>query len=67
MSYNDKNLDELYEYRDKLQDMLKYARVYGSVEIAGERITYARLNDELVNIKAEIASRISHSRPRLLK
>ena len=63
----EKSLNELYELRNKLEEFLILARALGRIKLGDEIITYAELKEEMNNIKAEIASQISNSRPYILK
>ena len=65
---NEKSLDELYEYRDKLYELLEYARLYrGNINLGSKLVSIEELREELKNVKSEIASRISNVKLRKIK
>jgi Holliday junction resolvase len=62
-----KTLDELYQKRDQLEELVKYARLLGGkVKIGDEMITRTELQEMLNTIKIEIATKISGSKLKLI-
>lgn len=57
-------LDELMEQREKLTELVKFAKVLGGkVSIGNEIVTLAELKETLNNVKIEIESRRSQIPP----
>lgn len=59
----EKKIEELYTQRESLQDLIKYAKLYGGkISLNNEIITTEDLRKWLYEVNAEIAVQISNSK-----
>lgn len=57
------SLDELYEYRDKLRELIPFAKLYkGKINLGDKLVTLEELQENLIKTKSEIASRLSNNK-----
>lgn len=64
---NHKALDELYEYLEELKQLSTYAEAYqGNINLGDRKVSLEELQEELKNIKAEIAVRLSQNKLRII-
>lgn len=62
----DKTLDELYAENERLEELLKYAELFGGkIRLGDELVKMEDLKELQVSIKAEIDSRVSQAKLRL--
>ena len=63
-----KSLDELYELRDKIREIIPFAKLYkGKVNLGDKLVTLEELKEEEKNVRVEIAVLVSQSKLRLIK
>ena len=63
----DKTLDELYAENERLEELLKYAELFGGkIRLGDELVKMEDLKELQISVKAEIDSRISQGNLRLM-
>ncbi len=63
----EKTLDDYRKQLEKIEEMLKYAEIYGSIDVAGENISKKTLKDVRAEIKSKITQIISTTTLRRIK